>query len=55
MARIQALELGPAGIRVNTVRPTVVLTKLALEAWDPAALEVKGGREESRTPLFRLI
>ena len=32
-ARIQALELGPHQIRVNTVRPTVVLTKLALENW----------------------
>ena len=40
MARIQAFELGPHGIRVNTIRPTVVLTKLALEQWDEAALDV---------------
>ena len=39
VARIQALELGPHGIRVNSVRPTVVATPLALRAWDPAKLE----------------
>ena len=36
----QALELGAHGIRVNTVRPTVVLTDLARKQWDKAALEV---------------
>ena len=39
MARIQAFELGPYGIRVNTVRPTVVLTELVRKSWDPAGLE----------------
>eukprot|EP00946_MAST-07B_sp_MAST-7B-sp1_P003140 g3140.t1 len=39
MARIQAFELGPLGIRVNTVRPTVVLTELVRKSWDPAGLE----------------
>lgn len=37
--RIQALELGPYKIRVNAVRPTVVMTPLALNAWDAADLE----------------
>jgi glycerol-3-phosphate dehydrogenase/NAD(P)-dependent dehydrogenase (short-subunit alcohol dehydrogenase family) len=39
MARIQAFELGPLGIRVNTVRPTVVLTELVRKSWDPAGLD----------------
>ena len=39
MARIQAFELGPHGIRVNTVRPTAVLTQLLLDSWDPEDLE----------------
>merc|ERR1719482_1554188 len=42
--RIQALELGPKGIRVNTVRPTVVMTPLAQKAWDPKDLEVMVGQ-----------
>lgn len=50
MARIQAFELGPFGIRVNTVRPTVVLTKLALEQWDEKALEVM----KNQIPLRKL-
>ena len=40
VSRIQALELAEYGIRVNTVKPTVVLTELALKAWDPEKLEV---------------
>lgn len=32
-----AKELGPHGIRVNAVAPTITLTELAAEAWsDPA-------------------
>jgi NAD(P)-dependent dehydrogenase (short-subunit alcohol dehydrogenase family) len=50
MARIQAFELGPHGIRVNTVRPTVVLTKLALEQWDVEDLEVM----KNQIPLKKL-
>merc|ERR1719174_3250548 len=50
MARIQALELGAHGIRVNTVRPTVVLTELAKKQWDSAALEVM----KSQIPLRKL-
>ena len=39
VARIQALEYGKHAIRVNTVRPTVVLTPLARAQWDPTKLE----------------
>lgn len=36
MAKVMALELGPKGIRVNNVSPTVVMTELGREAWsDP--------------------
>ncbi len=36
-SRVLAKELGPHGIRVNCVAPTVTMTELAAEAWsDPA-------------------
>ncbi|KAK3881068.1 hypothetical protein Pcinc_014465 [Petrolisthes cinctipes] len=36
MTKVMALELGPKGIRVNNVSPTVVLTKLGRMGWsDP--------------------
>ena len=35
--RVMAKELGPHGIRVNAVAPTITMTELAAEAWsDPA-------------------
>lgn len=37
MTRVLCLELGPQGIRVNSVNPTVTLTPMAERAWaDPA-------------------
>eukprot|EP00668_Euglena_longa_P003375 GGOE01003951.1.p1 GENE.GGOE01003951.1~~GGOE01003951.1.p1 ORF type:complete len:273 (+),score=75.94 GGOE01003951.1:23-820(+) len=37
LTRVMALELGPHGIRVNAVNPTVVLTDMGQMAWsDPA-------------------
>jgi NAD(P)-dependent dehydrogenase (short-subunit alcohol dehydrogenase family) len=38
--RVMAKELGPHGIRVNALAPTVTMTELAAEAWsDPAKSE----------------
>ena len=53
--RIQALELGKHKIRVNTVRPTVVLTPLVAAAWDKDKLaEMESVRPRPRTtPLAR--
>ena len=37
LTMVMANELGPHGIRVNAVNPTVVLTPMAVKAWsDPA-------------------
>ena len=37
LTRVMAKELGPKGIRVNAVNPTVTLTPMAVKAWsDPA-------------------
>ena len=50
MTRVMATELGPHGIRVNSINPTVVLTPMAVKAWsDPA----KSGAMLSRIPLGR--
>jgi L-xylulose reductase len=45
-----ARELGPHGIRVNAVNPTVTLTPMAVKAWsDP----VKSAAMMSRIPVGR--
>jgi len=50
LTKSMALELGPHGIRTNSVNPTVVLTPLGKEAWkDPA----KRAPMEASIPLGR--
>ncbi|WP_456833099.1 glucose 1-dehydrogenase [Deinococcus sp. UYEF24] len=50
LTRVMAIELGPHGIRTNSVNPTVVLTPMGQRAWsDPA----KSGPMLARTPLGR--
>ncbi|CAG5031485.1 unnamed protein product [Parnassius apollo] len=50
MTRVMAVELGPYGIRTNTVNPTVVLTDLGREVWaDPN----KAQEMKSKIPLGR--
>ncbi len=50
LTRVMAIELGPHGIRTNSVNPTVVLTPMGERAWsDP----VKSGPMLARNPLGR--
>lgn len=46
MTRVAALELGPHGIRVNAVNPTVVMTEMSAFYW---------GREEIGGPVLRAM
>ena len=40
LMRVMTLELGPNGIRVNCINPTVVMTEMGRKAWsDPAKAE----------------
>jgi len=50
LTRVMAVELGPSGIRTNTVNPVVTWTPMAQKAWsDP----VKAASMKSRIPLGR--
>lgn len=50
LTRVMAIELGPYGIRTNSVNPTVVLTPMGQRAWsDPG----KSGPMLARIPLGR--
>ncbi|MFK3799447.1 SDR family oxidoreductase [Pseudomonas sp. NPDC088444] len=52
MTRVMAVELGPHGIRVNSINPVVTLTPMAEKAWsDPA----KSASMLSRIPLGRFV
>jgi len=52
MTRVMAVELGPHGIRVNSVNPVVTLTPMAEKAWsDPT----KSAAMLSRIPLGRFV
>ncbi|PZM08191.1 glucose 1-dehydrogenase [Rhizobium tubonense] len=52
VTRVMALELGPSGIRVNSVNPTVTMTPMGVLAWsDPA----KADPVRARIPLGRFL
>lgn len=50
LTRAFALELGPRNIRVNSVNPTVIMTKMSVEYWSEPTREKT---MKSRIPLNR--
>ncbi|KAJ0177186.1 hypothetical protein K1T71_007195 [Dendrolimus kikuchii] len=50
MTRVMALELGPYGIRVNTINPTVIMTEMGRKVWSEP---VKSKGALSKIPLGR--
>ncbi|RUS72828.1 hypothetical protein EGW08_019407 [Elysia chlorotica] len=52
MVRLMSLDLGPKGIRVNCVSPTLVKTRIFRELFpDPAHLDAFGSLYQQATPL----
>lgn len=52
LTRAMALELGPYGIRVNAINPTVIMTEMAKVGWsDP----IKANEMLSKIPLGRFV
>lgn len=52
LTRVMAVELGPHGIRTNSVNPTVTLTPMAAMAWSD---EIKAAPMRARIPLGRFL
>ncbi len=50
MTRVMAIELGPHGIRINSVNPVVTLTPMAAVAWSDVT---RAAAMEARIPLGR--
>ena len=50
--RVLALELGPSGVRANSVSPTVVMTEMGQRVWGE---EAKGAPMLARIPLGRFV
>eukprot|EP01126_Amoeba_proteus_P047987 TRINITY_DN551_c0_g1_i5.p1 TRINITY_DN551_c0_g1~~TRINITY_DN551_c0_g1_i5.p1 ORF type:complete len:200 (-),score=26.14 TRINITY_DN551_c0_g1_i5:720-1319(-) len=52
LTRTMALELGPYGIRVNSVNPTVVMTAMGIAAWGDSKLS---DQMKEKIPLGRFV
>ena len=53
LTKIMAAELGEYGIRVNSIHPTIVMTKLAKKAWGDNLEKAKNVLD--RTPMNRFV